>query len=409
MNMKIKVNRILLTWVWIFATCAQLFYMLYYATGNSILVATMATFSEVLVIVASVVLILLLKSKKRVKFDPFLRIAVIGVGFFPIVSAIYNHQEISISLVLQPTLWVMLFSVFYYATLYYGELPLKKFWVRFSYYAILLFSVPLIFLHLTGKDPVGGIIFRVYGCLTIIPLVLYCTDFRKRYIPILLTLFVTLITLKRAGIVAAVAGLAVFYLTDGRVKASIKSRLMRVAKLALMAIVIGTVAIFALQAIGINVIQRFRELATDGGSGRTFIWATVYNAFTNSTTSQHFLGHGIDAVSRTVTIYVDTSIGAHNDFIEILFDYGYVGILFFFCFWYALGAEWKKQFKQHTETLAIYSYAMIITVMFMMFSYYFIDSSIINFMAIYWGVVFAERKTRNRSVKNELRENSSEV
>ena len=69
---------------------------------------------------------------------------------------------------------------------------------------------------------------------------------------------------------------------------------------------------------------------------------------------------------------------AHNDFIETLHDYGYFGLFLLIAFIIMLFREWYYQFREHTEQLAIYSFSMIVTIFFATFSYFFIESTVIN-------------------------------
>ena len=90
---------------------------------------------------------------------------------------------------------------------------------------------------------------------------------------------------------------------------------------------------------------------------------------------------------------------AHNDFIETLHDYGYFGLFLLIAFIAMLFKEWYYQFREHTEQLAIYSFSMIVTIFFATFSYFFIESTVINYMAVYWGIVFAKRKLHREGLE----------
>ena len=74
--------------------------------------------------------------------------------------------------------------------------------------------------------------------------------------------------------------------------------------------------VLVLSRFGIDVLGRFSELSSDGGSGRNIVWAKVLASFSNSDLKRKIFGHGINSVFQTVTIYSDVRIKAHNDFIE---------------------------------------------------------------------------------------------
>lgn len=399
--MKIKLNRLMITSIWMLSICYYILTMLFYMTDSTTFLKIKSV-TGVLMLCIIPLLILLLKKKVYVKFGVHQGILVLCLLVVPIISAVFNSQTINYTLVLNSILWVLLFIVFYYATLFYGEFPINKKYIKISYIAIIILSIPLIHLHLSGLGKVGAVIFSVYGCLTILPLVLYCTERNRRYIPIMITLFLILCTTKRAGILAALIGFIIYYLTEGQKKLSLNKKLFRILTIGILLILGGTFCLFILNIFGVDIIQRFKELSSDGGSGRIFIWSTIISEFQNSDLMHKMFGHGVNAVARQVVIFSDTRIKAHNDIIETLFDYGYIGLTVLSCFLLSLILEWKKQFIQHSNELSVYSYSMIISIILMLLSYYFIESYIINFVAIYWGIVFAERKLKKNTVQSNI-------
>lgn len=194
-------------------------------------------------------------------------------------------------------------------------------------------------------------------------------------------------------------GFAVFYLTDGKSKKPIKKRLERIVKITILGLIVIAFLVLVLSRFGIDVLGRFSELSSDGGSGRNIVWAKVLASFSNSDLKRKIFGHGINSVFQTVTIYSDVRIKAHNDFIETLHDYGYFGLFLLIAFIAMLFKEWYYQFREHTEQLAIYSFSMIVTIFFATFSYFFIESTVINYMAVYWGIVFAKRKLHREGLE----------
>lgn len=71
------------------------------------------------------------------------------------------------------------------------------------------------------------------------------------------------------------------------------------------------------------ISQRFSNMEKDKGSGREDVYADVYDGFKDSGISQQLFGHGFGAVKKKF------EIGAHNDLIEIMYDYGVIPLILY--------------------------------------------------------------------------------
>lgn len=401
MKIKINLKRILLTILFLLVVFYHTLTMLYYICNNELNFLVVRYIVGTIAMNIAIVVIILYQFGKNIKLKTSISLKIIMLLwiFIPLVSAKINSQYVDKANIAQTILWVLVFLAFYYATLQCRKFPIDKRWILIAYGVIIGLSLPLIKIHLSGHGDRGSVIFSVYLCLTILPLVLCCIKHKKRYYPIIISLLMISATTKRTGILAAVIGCVIFYLTDGNVKIPIKKRLEKIAKITMVGTVLIALLVVALEGMGIDVVSRFTELSSDGGSGRNYIWEKVFNGFQSSDITRHFLGHGINSVFLSLKIYSDVSIKAHNDFLEVLYDYGYVGVIMLAGIIIILLKEWVTQFKQHTQQLAIYSYSMILMLFFASFSYFFIESSIINFMSVYWGIIFAERTIINDRLK----------
>ena len=76
-----------------------------------------------------------------------------------------------------------------------------------------------------------------------------------------------------------------------------------------------------------HLFERFQSLDEDGGSGRTDIWVDVLNRFWSKDFIYRILGSGFDGVINGGYFY-----SAHNDFIEMLYDFGYIGFILYMMF-----------------------------------------------------------------------------
>ena len=399
MSWKVSPRKVLMVLLMCMITVYHTMTMLYYINGRDSSFLEKRYIIGTMTMCLAILLVAVFKLNRRLKMPLGIGITLMLLFVFPLITAKLNHQYIYHTVISQTLMWIPICAASYYSTLYYGRFPVGKKIIYLIYIWLIALSIPLIGIHLSGNGDRGSVIFSVYLCLTVVPLVLRETKYKRRYYPILCTLVVIASTTKRTGMLAACFGFAIFYLTDGNSEKSIKEKLERIIKILILGAIIIAVMTATMSVFGIDILERFSELNSDGGSGRNYIWAKVLESFSSSDSTRKIFGHGINSVFQSVTIYSDVRIKAHNDFIETLHDYGYFGLFLLVRFIFMLFKEWSNQFQEHTEQLSIYSFSMVITIFFATFSYFFIESSIINYMAVYWGIVFAERRLRSEGLE----------
>ena len=67
-----------------------------------------------------------------------------------------------------------------------------------------------------------------------------------------------------------------------------------------------------------------------GGNGRTELASRALYSFFSSNVGDMIFGHGQGTVTRLL------GMGAHNDFIEVLYEYGFIGFFLYLLFWISL-------------------------------------------------------------------------
>lgn len=74
------------------------------------------------------------------------------------------------------------------------------------------------------------------------------------------------------------------------------------------------------------LLSRFENISDDGGSGRIDIWKDTLNKFKASGIELQIAGHGFNAVIKA------SPFSAHNDFLEMLYDFGIIGLSLYILF-----------------------------------------------------------------------------
>ena len=163
----------------------------------------------------------------------------------------------------------------------------------------------------------------VFYPLMMLPWVACMSSTAKRWIMIAIISLCAITALKRSGIIILSVSVLLLYYNDFMHKKRLKAKTI----IAVFFILIGVLVISHYKADSISDIsERFSMLEEDGGSGRENIYKDVINRYTSGDLTQQIFGQGFDSVRGEDRI---TSLSAHNDFLEVTYDFGLVGLFFY--------------------------------------------------------------------------------
>lgn len=268
---------------------------------------------------------------------------------------------------------------------------------------LIIASIPLIQKHLSGLGNNGSVIFPTYYLITIFPFLLAGKRTSTNKILMLLIWGAILITTKRTGFLAINLGIIFYLLGDAFSKNTLKKRVNALAKVFSVLLVGGFLALQIILKFQPGVIERLLNLSEDGGSGRDTIWLRIITAFEDSSIYQKIMGHGYHAAGYVIRLK-DRFVMAHNDYIETLYDYGIIGFILIIGFVLFLLWIWYRSLKNKDTLTGVYSYNIIIFIFLSMFSYYMVQSLIINYAILFWGSVYAimlNNQDTNKVKRNE--------
>ena len=113
------------------------------------------------------------------------------------------------------------------------------------------------------------------------------------------------------------------------------------------------------------LIGRFSNLESDQGSGRTIIYSNILSDFSSSDTFHVIFGHGFKSV-RLITWPNEL---AHNDLLELLYDFGIIGFVIYLLYLITL---LKNALRHRKESLNKSLYSSFLSSLVL----YFIISSL---------------------------------
>jgi len=161
-----------------------------------------------------------------------------------------------------------------------------------------------------------------------------------QYILIALLLFFTITGLKRGAILIIVLATLYFFMHTLR-KASVKIKVLSIVAL-LLIVFSGLNVVSDLYENSATFQHRIESTLAGNSSGRDKIAAHLLGIYSNSDIINLVFGFGADGTLKYGNY-------AHNDWIEILFDQGILGLTIFLSFWFIMYKYWRKQVKRNSD------------------------------------------------------------
>lgn len=286
--------------------------------------------------------------------------------------------------------WVAVMLISYYAVL---QLNTTKFHV-----AIVVLAIPFLsygFYVMRGAEAgYSGVLLLnpVYFISYLMPVVLLLRS-RLLKVGILLLIFVVVIlSYKRLAILAYFTSIVVYFYYLSR--SGSHAKVWRTITVFLGAIMFIAVMVFSFRylgaAFGLDWSGRMSGMAESGGSGRFDIWRSVLAALASQEIPYWLYGHGYLATELVL------GKGAHNDFLEILYNFGLLGLAIYLMFIgkiIKIFIEMKKLRYRHLDAFAVSLVWFAWGTMFsqlVIYPYWFLS------LALFWGMTIADFENAKR-------------
>lgn len=281
------------------------------------------------------------------------------------------------------SLWIYIYLFAYTLRLRYDiDKYIPKFIIAFSILSIVLFLKNYYLNNQIGH--IGWSYIESYYAIALIPTITLLRN-KAKYILFFIIIICSIIAAKRTGLIACIFVVILYVLMIGKnFSSKIKT------------IIAGSVLLLGLYFV-LNqfmseeietIADRIENIKEDEGSGRGEIFSNVYNEITNNSDPASFLlGKGHNEVINS-----KSSIGfsAHNEFLEVAYDYGVIGFIIFLFIFIAILRTYTKT-KTHQHKVAIFL-SFIIFFTFSLTSHTILNTTNIVFLCMFWGYIDAKNK-----------------
>ncbi|MGG0276184.1 O-antigen ligase family protein [Bacillus rhizoplanae] len=231
-----------------------------------------------------------------------------------------------------------------------------------------------------------ALISMVYYCVFLIPFVLMIEKKILKFAAMLLILACVLLSIKRTAFLAFSGVILIYYFTNYKVQA-------KNSKLILTSIfsgVIGFVLIyvffnFIVETFNVNIMYRIETMFDDQGSGRVEIWNRTWEMIKQSSIFGLIFGHGFNAVyMKSFPQY-----SAHNDYLEVLYDYGIVGIFIYLKMYSILIRYSIRLYIARSKYAAPFISSIALAIIVSFTSHLIIYPTYFIFLCIFWGTIIS--------------------
>jgi O-antigen ligase len=217
-----------------------------------------------------------------------------------------------------------------------------------------------------------------------------------RYFGMTLVTLAVFYSLKRTALVA-LAMAAVTYVIVDYVVVTRRLRLVKVIVPAVL-LCLAVVTYYRIDELrGGTFSSRLRSTSTDEGSGRLGIYAAILDELKRSSVNSVVLGHGhyssVGYVGKT----------AHNDFLEVVFDYGMVGLSLYVLLHFCLITKSYKLLRSRSPFASAYAASYVVFFGMSMVSHLIIYPTYFVFMTALWGTIEGTTQGQRRLETDALR------
>ena len=230
----------------------------------------------------------------------------------------------------------------------------------------------------------------VYYCLFLLPFVSLSKAGWVRNIGFLLVFISVVLSNKRAALIVVIACLFVMMLFQVKSVSGFK-KISRVVLYTLCAVALIYLFQWLIEYYDLAILERFQAFMSgeDTGSGRTEIWADTINQIKSENFLISLLGRGYRAVSVN-SVYIGRISETHNDYLQILFDYGVFGLTGIISFIISILAPLRAMHKTNYRGYLSYLLSFLIFGVCSMLSQCLIYHYWFLGIATFWGYSLAD-------------------
>jgi len=319
-----------------------------------------------------------------IKTCPLILVTATVFLIFSLVSTFVNsniQNEDLLIVVAKQSMW---WAVFIGTYLFINNKETISRFINFCFGFFLIISIIYFMnINIISHSSEPGAISSIYYIILFLPMLLILKDTKIKNISIIICVALTLLSEKRTALLIMIISFFVYEI----ILIYLYKRENRKKIYAILGVFVFLIAFFLLYNIlienyNVTVFDRMKLLQNDGGSNRVAIYSAVWNKIIGSSFPDLLLGRGFNGVYLSGA----ATTSAHNDFLEVIYDYGLFGFIPFILFYLGLIKINIKMIKLRHEYAPAFGVSIVILLFMSMFSHLIIYPTYILLLMIFWGI-----------------------
>lgn len=222
----------------------------------------------------------------------------------------------------------------------------------------------------------------IYLCFLTLPWLMFLSNKKTMLTVVFIFTILALLSMKRSVMLAMVLMWGFYFLYGMKSKRS-----------KLFTIVLSLVLLVGLYVVydkvddmsGGLLTERVNKEETDTGKSREAIWTITISMIQQSSPVELAKGHGHYGVRRDSWL----EISAHNDFLEVIYDYGLIILVLYLCLWVYVIRRGYKLYKSRSLLFLPYAATLSIFIVLSMVSHLILYTTYFNYLVMFWGMTEA--------------------
>lgn len=150
------------------------------------------------------------------------------------------------------------------------------------------------------------------------------------------------------------------------------------------------------ESLGGMLTERINREETDLGNDRKAIWEYTILKIQDSPVDKLIVGHGHFGVRQEI------GISAHNDFLEVIYDYGLVIFVLYLGLWWHVIRQTYRFYREKSPIFITYAASLSIFLIMSLVSHLVLYATYFNYLVMFWGLTEAIVEYDNEQ-KNQLK------
>lgn len=332
---------------------------------------------------------LLVYTQKHQPLEPVINIFIVFTLFTIISTSLGITPDISIwRQCIHLTFFGSALVTFYLGTERMGIKSCSK-------YLILAYAVVAIVYCFAVVLGSGGIVGNaIYFLLLFLPVTSFISSSLLRKVMYFLQTFMVLISNKRTALIALIV---YFFVHEWLSNKNISGYKKILKGFAYIAVVLAIYFLYPIitQNFDITVFDELSSshIMEDGGSNRFYIYERLWSVQRSSNMSHWLIGSGYNSVllSHICTDGVGGEwVSAHNDFLEVLYDYGIIGLGLYIAFFSLMIRKAYGMLKKKYCYAVPFFCSIAMTIIISLTSHLVIYLNYYSIMFVFWGICLAD-------------------